>query len=285
MIKGFLGTDIANVQCAGNITDANTKQCCQNYLLSLNGNSGDKSTKIIIVVVSAVVGVCLLVALGIGLYCYRKGRNYDDGPSSLTYDEAQQRRDFYNNATPKYAESPVSPYSSAFNQAAVQKPQPVAYSPSNILPAQNANSVVDSAVVNIGTPAIDQIISPATVAGSAVSLETIPEGSKKFKIIHPYSSTMDDELTLLVGKSVYLLKEYDDGWGLAIDPETGAQGALPMVCIEPDFGVAVELTKEEVRISKRLSSIPNLPKEDSKERSKVPFSQYIEELDEINGHK
>ncbi|KAJ3324616.1 hypothetical protein HDV06_006509 [Boothiomyces sp. JEL0866] len=282
---GFLGTDIANVQCSGNITDANTKQCCQNYLSSLNGNSGDKSTKIIIVVVSAVVGVCLLVALGIGLYCYRKGRSYDDRPRNLTYDEAQKRRDFYNAASPNYVESPSSPYSSAFNQAAVKQPQPVAYSPSTVLSNQKASSVVESAVVNIGSATIDQIISPATVAGSAVGQEIIPEGSKKFKVIHPYSSTMDDELTLVVGKSVYLLKEYDDGWGLGFDPETGSQGALPMVCIEPDFGVAVEQSKEEVRISKRLSSIPNLPKEDPKERSKVPFSQYIEELDEINGQK
>ncbi|KAJ3272646.1 hypothetical protein HDV01_005393 [Terramyces sp. JEL0728] len=279
---GFLGTDVANVQCAGNITDPNTKQCCQSYLLSINGSSGNKSTKIVIVVVSAVVGVCLLVALGIGFYCYRKGRNYENTPRNLTYDDAQKNRDYYNAPTPKYVE-PASPYSSAFNQAAVQQPQPAAYPLTGMPVSKNATSVVDSAVVNIGTPAIEDIISPATVAGSAVGV--IPEGSKKFKVVHPYSSTMEDELALVVGSPIYLLKEFDDGWGLAFDPERGAQGALPMVCIEPDFGVTTEHSKEEVRISKRLSSIPALAKDDSKERSKVPFSQYIEELDEINGQK
>ena len=85
-------------------------------------------------------------------------------------------------------------------------------------------------------------------------------------IIHPYDSTLDDELTLEVGGTVILLKSFDDGWALGLDTKTGARGAFPMICVVADDGLALSHTTIEdtssagvkrqsrTRFSKRISS-------------------------------
>ncbi|KAJ3144034.1 hypothetical protein HK101_002874, partial [Irineochytrium annulatum] len=52
------------------------------------------------------------------------------------------------------------------------------------------------------------------------------------RVIHPYNPSLADELTLVPGADVILLKPFDDGWGLGLNPTTGQQGAFPLVCVQ-----------------------------------------------------
>ena len=65
-----------------------------------------------------------------------------------------------------------------------------------------------------------------------ITLSDLPEGSQKLTIIHSYTSTLDDELSLIQGDFLFLVREFDDGWALGVDPRTGDQGAFPLVCVE-----------------------------------------------------
>lgn len=77
------------------------------------------------------------------------------------------------------------------------------------------------------------------------------------RIVFPYQGLQEDELTLQPGNDVILIKEFDDGWALGMQPLTGQKGAFPMACVaKPDD---VERRRSERfskdRLSKRMSSI------------------------------
>ncbi|KAI9350269.1 hypothetical protein BDR26DRAFT_581835 [Obelidium mucronatum] len=57
------------------------------------------------------------------------------------------------------------------------------------------------------------------------------DGFLRVKVVHPYSSTKEDELELCVGMEVILLKEFKDGWGRGQSVETGVVGMFPLVCV------------------------------------------------------
>jgi hypothetical protein len=80
-----------------------------------------------------------------------------------------------------------------------------------------------------------------TVSSSAsllITLETTttPTTSKSFplrKVIEEYTPQLGDELGLVIGKDIVLLKEYNDGWGFGMDPVTKGKGAFPLLCLAP----------------------------------------------------
>ncbi|KAI8852108.1 hypothetical protein BC829DRAFT_385153 [Chytridium lagenaria] len=79
------------------------------------------------------------------------------------------------------------------------------------------------------------------------------------RIIHPYNPTLADELQLVVGADIIVLRSFDDGWGLGMNPITGAQGAFPLVCVANDNRSSMapsEVPASVVpdRFSKRVSS-------------------------------
>ncbi|KAJ3050076.1 hypothetical protein HK097_008933 [Rhizophlyctis rosea] len=89
-----------------------------------------------------------------------------------------------------------------------------------------------------------------------------PSQTVPMRVIHPYNPTLQDELTLVPGTTILLLKAFDDGWALGLQPETGKQGAFPLVCVAPVEGDAPALTPEQVNaeraslsINKRVSSV------------------------------
>jgi hypothetical protein len=62
-------------------------------------------------------------------------------------------------------------------------------------------------------------------------------------VIHTFTPQLNDELQLDVGTSIVMTKAYgtfpvftnsnkDDGWGVGINPSTGAQGCFPLICVE-----------------------------------------------------
>lgn len=54
---------------------------------------------------------------------------------------------------------------------------------------------------------------------------------EKFIVIHGYTKKVVDELTINVGDSVVVFKQYDDGWGKAKNLTTSHYGVCPMVCL------------------------------------------------------
>ncbi|KAJ3098695.1 hypothetical protein HDU96_010981 [Phlyctochytrium bullatum] len=80
--------------------------------------------------------------------------------------------------------------------------------------------------------------------------------SSTMRVIHPYAATLPDELELRLGEVVILLRSFDDGWGLGLDPRTGAQGAFPLVCVVSvrEAGARPPSQQHPNRFSKRVSS-------------------------------
>ncbi|KAJ3217447.1 hypothetical protein HDU67_007917 [Dinochytrium kinnereticum] len=67
------------------------------------------------------------------------------------------------------------------------------------------------------------------------SPSVLPDGSSTqplmMKVLHSYSPVLADELELKEGQDILILTCFDDGWGLGMVPETGAQGAFPLICV------------------------------------------------------
>ncbi|KAI9339156.1 hypothetical protein DFJ73DRAFT_846783 [Zopfochytrium polystomum] len=84
------------------------------------------------------------------------------------------------------------------------------------------------------------------------------------RVLHPYAPTLPDELELIVGQEVVVLRAFDDGWGLGTTPANGAQGAFPLVCVTSGVGSETgsvvsealsNLTSEEREKQNRLSAM------------------------------
>ncbi|KAI8854956.1 hypothetical protein BC829DRAFT_485911 [Chytridium lagenaria] len=77
------------------------------------------------------------------------------------------------------------------------------------------------------------------------------------RVIHAYNPTLTDELPLVLGEDIIVLMSFDDGWGLGLNPTTGAQGAFPLVCVASlDEAAANAMSNgpKPQRFSKRISS-------------------------------
>ncbi|KAI9340586.1 hypothetical protein BDR26DRAFT_354054 [Obelidium mucronatum] len=57
------------------------------------------------------------------------------------------------------------------------------------------------------------------------------QGGEIMRIIHSYEPQLQDELALVEGDDLILLKRFDDGWAQGCNPLTGKQGAFPLVCV------------------------------------------------------
>ncbi|KAJ3059871.1 hypothetical protein HDU98_004109 [Podochytrium sp. JEL0797] len=78
------------------------------------------------------------------------------------------------------------------------------------------------------------------------------------RILFPYKATQGDELDLVVGNDIIVLKSFDDGWALGMQPLTGQKGAFPLACVgkPEDTNRASQMSMEAAkRLSKRVSSL------------------------------
>ncbi|KAJ3326714.1 hypothetical protein HDU76_012706 [Blyttiomyces sp. JEL0837] len=108
------------------------------------------------------------------------------------------------------------------------------------------SSTVGQMSLNQQQPPPQPPIQPVAPAGlvqgpPSASLSTTSSSSTSsqpliMKVLHPYAPTLADELELQVGQEVVVLRAFDDGWGLGMNPATGAQGAFPLVCVTSTGG-------------------------------------------------
>ncbi|KAJ3021153.1 UNVERIFIED_CONTAM: SH3-domain kinase binding protein 1 [Siphonaria sp. JEL0065] len=100
-------------------------------------------------------------------------------------------------------------------------------------------------------------IAPASPVPSATSSGS--GGKKKqttVRILFPYAATQEDELDLVVGNDLIILKSFDDGWALGMHPLTGQKGAFPLACVgKPDDQFSAQQQEDARRVSNRVSSL------------------------------
>ncbi|KAI8844958.1 hypothetical protein BC829DRAFT_491728 [Chytridium lagenaria] len=74
---------------------------------------------------------------------------------------------------------------------------------------------------------------------------------------HPLlRADLADELELVKGQEMVILRAFDDGWGLGLVPSTGAQGAFPLVCVSTGASSSSESDGESLRAPQdRLSAL------------------------------
>ncbi|TPX44751.1 hypothetical protein CcCBS67573_g10397 [Chytriomyces confervae] len=77
------------------------------------------------------------------------------------------------------------------------------------------------------------------------------QGKDKVPVLFGYEALQEDELTLVPGDELIIVKRFDDGWGVGLIPATGMKGAFPLVCVTGGDGGA---GKTASIISKRTSS-------------------------------
>ena len=134
---------------------------------------------------------------------------------------------------------------------------------------------------------------------SPISIDALPDSSYKIKVLHKYDAIMPDELNLVVGDVLYLAHSFKDGWAYGINANSKLQGVFPKVCVasiltvdttKPVVGAAIESPVDD-SFTKRLSSLNVIGPQRSSlqvhsntisdERTRVPFNQYLAQLDEV----
>ncbi|KAJ3324617.1 hypothetical protein HDV06_006510 [Boothiomyces sp. JEL0866] len=264
-VCGYIDESTAVAQCTGS-QDA----CCVSFLKN-RGSSGNST---LIIAIAVVIGVVLIVALFGSIYYFKRRKPVEVESQKYGNEPYQAPMDYGYKQEPAPISAPI--HTPNPSSAPTYAPEPA---PIPVTPIISSAEVMDETPrVTVPVSVIQPIPAPQETPATPTLL-SLPDDAKKYNIIHPYNSVLDDELSLVEGKAVYLLKAFDDGWGLAVDPETGKQGAVPLVCVEEateDVAIQIEKSRDsEVRISKRLSSMP----EETSKRAKVPFSMYMAELE------
>ncbi|KAJ3021382.1 UNVERIFIED_CONTAM: hypothetical protein HDU68_009642 [Siphonaria sp. JEL0065] len=76
-------------------------------------------------------------------------------------------------------------------------------------------------------------ISGVTVVENVVVKVPVVETNEENVVVmcvHSYRAGQHDELTLILGDSIKLVRRFDDGWGLGVSLTTGKKGAFPLAC-------------------------------------------------------
>jgi hypothetical protein len=79
-------------------------------------------------------------------------------------------------------------------------------------------------------PTPDTKLSHVSMAGSEYSTPNNMENAKT--VIIGYNPVLEDELCLVIGDRIQVEEEFDDGWGIGQNLDTGAKGAFPLKCIQ-----------------------------------------------------
>ncbi|KAI9343446.1 hypothetical protein DFJ73DRAFT_961132 [Zopfochytrium polystomum] len=109
------------------------------------------------------------------------------------------------------------------------------------LPPTSADAATAAPAAVAGPPSAHLPPSPAVSNTTTPSITSSTQSSPLvMRVLHPYTPTLADELELIVGQEVVVLRAFDDGWGLGMTPYNGAQGAFPLVCVTSGVSSASE---------------------------------------------
>ncbi|KAJ3266428.1 hypothetical protein HDU77_001039 [Chytriomyces hyalinus] len=101
---------------------------------------------------------------------------------------------------------------------------------------------------------------------SSISRRSISAGLKESSnhrdtvvVLHSYEANDSDELTLINGRTIWILEEFDDGWCEGRDPISDKTGVFPMACVSRNQS-AESSTRRPDSFAKRRSSVKSVPK-------------------------
>ncbi|KAJ3392651.1 hypothetical protein HDU84_003657 [Entophlyctis sp. JEL0112] len=264
---GLVSASDSSAYCASNPTD----QCCsfpagvqyaifnsatdQYYVPSSSATSSGPPVALIGGVVGGVVAVIGIAAIVFFVYRRKKStprKTFDN--AAMYQQDTTSFRPGQAYGMPQQQQQPMSmPYPSTGRPKPAsegtylpQQPQLLRMPPTQVQPYKS--------LVGPST------IAPSTV-GSIVGNSPGKSSSQIMRIIHPYEALLQDELDLVEGDDLILVKKFDDGWAQGINPLTGKQGAFPLVCVVPvaeyNSQKAADQKKQarESRMSKRMSSM------------------------------
>ncbi|KAF9484638.1 hypothetical protein BDN70DRAFT_872151 [Pholiota conissans] len=88
----------------------------------------------------------------------------------------------------------------------------------------------------IPTPALVLSSAPSSMPSNSNN-EISPKsgsGARMMTVVAPYTPTLADELNVIVGDTVRLLQEYQDGWGFVqfVGKGDAPKGVVPLVCLQ-----------------------------------------------------
>jgi hypothetical protein len=95
----------------------------------------------------------------------------------------------------------------------------------------NNNAVVANPADNIGGPISNPFSDPSVDAGTSLSPEPDTEFAPVEVIRRPFAPTLDDEMSVMPGNSVRVVKAFDDGWAYVEMVGTTAKGLIPIDCM------------------------------------------------------
>ena len=273
---GFNTRELAIQKCPSLPNDP----CCQSDFLA-----SEKSTSLVVILVSTAAGVLLLVAI-IALLWIRNKKSKKVVDSINIF-----QNPFKSN---QLQQAPITKFNNNNESLKIQPGNIVTkgFNPNNSLanqqPTLNTSSLVKSPTLQIAsnlTKRTSSVISPHSSASNLgfdyLTLEVLkeyPPGTVIVKAIHPYSPQLNDELHFRIGQEFLLLKAFDDGWGLGYNHFTDKQGAFPLIYVVNKYGDN-PVTSDQLKRRCSSMKIHNSFIETLK-RPKVPFQDYLNQLND-----
>ncbi|KAI9335006.1 hypothetical protein DFJ73DRAFT_613681, partial [Zopfochytrium polystomum] len=219
---GFRSASLATTGCS---TLTATDLCCSSLVAAAaaaTGGSGGLTFSLAAIVIAAVTIGLVVGAVGFAVYMCVRRRKASKAESDPRMSERERLTESQYNSGPTPSDEYRSLTASPARDALVGSPH-------------------NTVFVSMAPPSQHHQQPPIP------SPNPSDTGVTLLRVIFPYQSTLPDELTLTVGAYVHLLKPFDDGWGLGLDPTTGRQGAFPMVCaVSPEEAESLLASRQSV---------------------------------------
>ncbi|KAJ3237261.1 Sorbin and SH3 domain-containing protein 2 [Chytriomyces hyalinus] len=91
------------------------------------------------------------------------------------------------------------------------------------------------------------------------------DGKDTVVVVHSYDANESDELTLIPGRTIWILDEFDDGWCEGRDPVNNKTGVFPMACVSRNQSANSDARKPDT-FAKRRSSVKSISKNETRLR-------------------
>ncbi|KAJ3235462.1 hypothetical protein HDU78_005213 [Chytriomyces hyalinus] len=108
-------------------------------------------------------------------------------------------------------------------------------------------------------------ISRRSIVAAAVKESNHDTGKDTVVVVHSYEANESDELTLIPGRTIWILDEFDDGWCEGRDPVNNKTGVFPMACVSRNQSADGPARKPD-SFAKRRSSVKSIPKNETRLR-------------------
>jgi hypothetical protein len=202
---GYNTIEVAKLGCKSGLADA---ECCKK--IGIGPGTGSS--------VGVVLGILFSILLMAGIYAfvhlYFKRR---DAPNGILSEVDAVKKSYGLKARPRspYSTSPMRSRTPTISP----RTHPIQLPPSSFRPMQ---TTIANLPHSSPRPAPSHPPEKATTNG------------RQMHVVIEYKKSDPDELDLIPGHTIFVVKRFDDGWALGIDVATSQKGVFPLVCVSPD---------------------------------------------------